>query len=31
MGKVMGVVMAGAKGKVDGSVVQAKVRARLGG
>jgi uncharacterized protein YqeY len=30
MGKVMGVVMAGAKGKVDGSVVQAKVRARLG-
>lgn len=31
MGKVMGVVMAGAKGKVDGSLVQAKVRARLGG
>lgn len=31
MGKVMGVVMAGAKGKVEGSVVQAKVRARLGG
>lgn len=31
MGKVMGVVMTGAKGKVDGSVVQAKVRARLGG
>ena len=31
MGKVMSVVMAGAKGKVDGSVVQAKVRARLGG
>lgn len=31
MGKVMGAVMAGAKGKVDGSVVQAKVRARLGG
>jgi uncharacterized protein YqeY len=31
MGKVMGSVMAGAKGKVDGSVVQAKVRARLGG
>lgn len=31
MGKVMGVVMAGTKGKVDGSVVQAKVRTRLGG
>jgi uncharacterized protein YqeY len=31
MGKVMGAVMAGARGKVDGSVVQAKVRARLGG
>jgi uncharacterized protein YqeY len=31
MGKVMGAVMAGAKGKVDGSIVQAKVRARLGG
>ncbi len=31
MGKVMGAVMAGAKGKVDGSVVQAKVLARLGG
>jgi uncharacterized protein len=31
MGKVMGAVMAGAKGKVDGSVVQAKVRARLEG
>jgi uncharacterized protein YqeY len=31
MGTVMGAVMAGAKGKVDGSVVQAKVRARLGG
>jgi uncharacterized protein YqeY len=31
MGEVMGAVMAGAKGKVDGSVVQAKVRARLGG
>lgn len=31
MGKVIGAVMAAAKGKVDGSVVQAKVRARLGG
>ncbi len=31
MGKVMGAVMAAAKGKVDGSLVQAKVRARLGG
>ena len=31
IGKVMGAVMAGAKGKVDGSVVQAKVRARLEG
>lgn len=31
MGKVMGAVMAAAKGKVDGLVVQAKVRARLGG
>jgi uncharacterized protein YqeY len=31
IGKVMSVVMASAKGKVDGSVVQAKVRARLGG
>jgi uncharacterized protein YqeY len=31
MGKVMGAVMATAKGRVDGSVVQAKVRERLGG
>jgi uncharacterized protein YqeY len=31
MGKVMGAVMAQAKGRVDGSVVQAKVKARLGG
>ena len=31
MGKVMGAVMAKAKGRVDGSVVQGKVRARLGG
>ena len=31
MGKVMGAVMATAKGKADGSVVQAKVRDRLGG
>jgi uncharacterized protein YqeY len=31
MGKVMGAVMEGAKGRVDGSVVQAKVRARLEG
>ena len=30
LGKVMGAVMAKAKGKVDGSVVQAKVRERLG-
>lgn len=29
MGKVMGAVMAKAKGQVDGSVVQRKVRARL--
>jgi uncharacterized protein len=29
MGKVMGAVMATAKGKADGSVVQAKVRGRL--
>lgn len=29
MGRVMGVVMASAKGKVDGSLVQRKVRARL--
>ena len=31
MGAVMGAVMANAKGKVDGSSVQRKVRARLGG
>ena len=31
MGKVMGVVMASAKGMVDGSVVQQKVRERLAG
>ena len=31
MGVVMGAVMANAKGKVDGSIVQRKVRARLGG
>ena len=31
MGKVMGAVMASAKGKVDGSVVQQKVRERLSG
>ena len=31
MGKVIGAVMTSAKGKVDGSVVQAKVRTRLGG
>jgi uncharacterized protein YqeY len=31
MGKVMGAVMAEAKGKVDGSVVQRKVSERLGG
>ncbi len=30
MGKVMGAVMASAKGKVDGSLVQQKVRKRLG-
>jgi uncharacterized protein YqeY len=30
MGKVMGFVMSKAKGQVDGSVVQEKVRARLG-
>jgi uncharacterized protein YqeY len=30
MGKVMGFVMSKAKGQVDGSVVQQKVRARLG-
>ena len=30
MGKVMGAVMASAKGKVDGSVVHQKVRERLG-
>jgi uncharacterized protein YqeY len=30
MGRVMGVVMARAKGKVDGAVVQRKVRERLG-
>ena len=30
MGKVMGAVMAKAKGKVDGALVQQKVRARLG-
>jgi uncharacterized protein YqeY len=30
MGKVMGAVMASAKGRVDGSVVQRKVRERLG-
>ncbi|MGE5226018.1 MAG: GatB/YqeY domain-containing protein [Planctomycetaceae bacterium] len=30
-GKVMGLVMGKAKGRVDGSVVQQKVRARLGG
>jgi uncharacterized protein YqeY len=29
LGKVMGVLMARAKGRVDGKVVQAKVRARL--
>jgi uncharacterized protein YqeY len=29
MGKVMGAVMASAKGRVDGSVVQRKVRERL--
>jgi uncharacterized protein YqeY len=31
VGKVMGAVMARAKGRVDGSVVQAMVRERLGG
>ncbi|HET9250127.1 MAG TPA: GatB/YqeY domain-containing protein [Actinomycetota bacterium] len=31
MGKVMGAVMASAKGKVDGAIVQRKVRERLGG
>jgi uncharacterized protein len=31
MGKVMGVVMAEGKSRVDGGAVQAKVRARLGG
>jgi len=31
MGAVMGAVMASAKGKVDGSFVQRKVRERLGG
>ena len=31
MGKVMGAVMADAKGKVDGAVVQRKVAERLGG
>jgi uncharacterized protein YqeY len=31
MGKVMGAVMARGKGRVDGGVVQAKVRDRLGG
>lgn len=31
LGRVMGVVMAKAKGKADGAVIQAKVRARLGG
>jgi uncharacterized protein YqeY len=31
MGKVMGLVMSQAKGKVDGGAVQAKVRSRLGG
>ncbi|MGZ8631335.1 MAG: GatB/YqeY domain-containing protein [Actinomycetota bacterium] len=31
IGKVMGAVMGRAKGQVDGSVVQAKVRVRLGG
>lgn len=30
-GKVMGIVMGKAKGQVDGSLVQQKVRARLGG
>jgi uncharacterized protein len=31
LGKVMGLVMARARGKVDGAAVQRKVRARLGG
>jgi len=31
LGKVMGFVMSKAKGRVDGSVVQQKVRSRLGG
>lgn len=31
LGKVMGVVMGAVKGRADGVVVQAKVRARLGG
>lgn len=31
MGKVMGLVMAGAKGKVDGGTVQSRVKARLQG
>ena len=31
LGKVMGAVMAEAKGRVDGSVVQRKVAERLGG
>jgi len=31
MGKVMAAVMSGAKGRLDGNAVQAKVRARLGG
>jgi uncharacterized protein len=30
MGKVMGAIMSRGKGRVDGNVVQAKVRARLG-
>jgi uncharacterized protein YqeY len=31
MGRVMGVVMGLAKGRVDGALVQRKVRERLGG
>ena len=31
MGQVMGAIMAKAKGQVDGALVQAKVKARLGG